>query len=58
MSTIYKVVFYDMTRHRSERWRLAKFATREVAVAFFLDANLACLFEGRRKIAESVRCEQ
>ena len=61
----YKVIFYDMTRplHGTAwpdrgRWRSVTFATRAVALAFFLDANLACFWEGQRKVAESVMCKQ
>lgn len=34
------------------------FDTREEAIAFLLDANLACAWDGETKIAESVRSEQ
>ena len=34
------------------------FDTREEAIAFLLDANLACAWDGDTKIAESVRSDQ
>ena len=34
------------------------FDTREEAIAFLLDANLACAWDGATKIAESVRSDQ
>jgi hypothetical protein len=56
MKDTYRVTFSEP--HAPGRVKTRRFMTRDEALAFFADANLACLFLGTVKLAESIKSEQ
>jgi hypothetical protein len=54
----FRVTHYVPSAPRGQHLPTVWFDTYEEALAFFETANLACLFDGEEKLAESLRNEQ
>jgi hypothetical protein len=54
----FRVTYYVPSAPSGQRTQIAWFWKREAALAFFETSNLACLFDGKEKLAESLRIEQ